>query len=143
MESVKRNRQLFLDKEFVATLALAKEGILYPVERLMNKAEAKEVEETGHFHGKPFPFPFIIAPSGEKNKEILTTAYQGEPLDFIVDGKIKGTIIVDEVFEVDRHKRIGVGQREKRKGFILRACIVEDQRIGMFLKIGFDENRKF
>lgn len=106
MESVRKNRQLFLDKEFVATLALAKEGILYPVDRLMNRQEAKEVEETGHFKGKPFPFPFIIAPSGEKNREVLTTAYQGEPLDFVVDGKIKGTIIVDEVFEVDRQKRI-------------------------------------
>ena len=106
MESIRKNRQLFIDKEFLATLSLAKEGILYPVDKLMNKQEAKDVEETGHYKGKPFPFPFIIAPSGDKNKEVLTTAYQGEPLDFVVDGKIKGTIIVDEVFEVDRKKRI-------------------------------------
>ena len=106
MESIRKNRQLFIDKEFLATLALAKEGILNPVDKLMNKQEAKEVEETGHYKGKPFPFPFIIAPSGDKNKEVLTTAYQGEPLDLVVDGKIKGTIIVDEVFEVDRKKRI-------------------------------------
>jgi len=107
MESTrKNNRQLFLDKEFVATLALAKEGILHPVDKLMNKKEATEVEETGYYKGKPFPFPFIIAPAGEKNREILTTSYQGEPLDFVVDGKIKGTIIVDEVFEVDKKKRI-------------------------------------
>ena len=106
MESIRKNRQLFIDKEFLATLSLAKEGILYPVDKLMNKQEAKEVEETGHYKGKPFPFPFIIAPSGDKNKEVLTTAYQGEPLDFVVDGKIKGTIIVDEVFEVDCKKRI-------------------------------------
>ena len=107
MESTrKNNRQLFLDKEFIATLALAKEGILHPVDKLMNKAEAKEVEETGYYKGKPFPFPFIIAPAGEKNKEVLTTAYKGEALDFVVDGKIKGTIIVDEVFEVDKRRRI-------------------------------------
>ena len=106
MESIRKNRELFIDKEFLATLSLAKEGILYPVDKLMNKQEAKDVEETGHYKGKPFPFPFIIAPSGDKNKEVLTTAYQGEPLDFVVDGKIKGTIIVDEVFEVDRKKRI-------------------------------------
>lgn len=107
MESTrKNNRQLFLDKEFVATLALAKEGILHPVDKLMNKKEATEVEETGYYKGKPFPFPFIIAPAGEKNREILTTSYQGEPLDFVVDGKIKGTIVVDEVFEVDKKKRI-------------------------------------
>ena len=106
MESIRKNRQLFIDKEFLATLSLAKEGILHPVDKLMTKAEAKEVEESGHFKGKPFPFPFIIAPFGDKNKAILTTAYQGEPLDFVVDGKIRGTIIVDEVFEVDKIKRI-------------------------------------
>ncbi len=106
MESIRKNRELFIDKEFLATLSLAKEGILKPVDKLMNKQEVKEVEETGHYKGKPFPFPFIIAPSGDKNKEVLTTAYQGEALDFVVDGKIKGTIIVDEVFEVDRKKRI-------------------------------------
>jgi len=107
MESTrKNNRQLFLDKEFLATLALAKEGILYPVDKLMNKAEATEAEETGYYKGKPFPFPFIIAPAGEKNREILTTSYKGEPLDFVVDGKIRGTIIVEEVFDVDKKKRI-------------------------------------
>jgi sulfate adenylyltransferase len=107
MESTrKNNRQLFLDKEFLATLALAKEGVLHPVDKLMNSAEAKEVEHSGYYKGKPFPFPFIIAPAGEKNREVLTTSYKGEPLDFVVDGKIKGTIIVDEVFEVDKKKRI-------------------------------------
>ena len=107
MESTrKNNRQLFLDKEFLATLALAKEGILHPVDKLMNKAEYEEVAKSGYYKGKPFPFPFIIAPAGEKNREVLMTAYQGEPLDFIVDGKVKGTIIVDEVFEVDKKKRI-------------------------------------
>ena len=106
MESIRKNRQLFIDKEFLATLSLAKEGILHPVDKLMTKAEVQEVEESGHFKGKPFPFPFIIAPSGEKNKAVLETAYQGEPLDFVVDGKIKGTIIVDEVFEIDKKKRI-------------------------------------
>lgn len=107
MESTrKNNRQLFLDKEFLATLALAKEGVLHPVDKLMNSAEAKEVEHSGYYKGKPFPFPFIIAPAGEKNREVLTTSYKGEPVDFVVDGKIKGTIIVDEVFEVDKKKRI-------------------------------------
>ena len=106
MESIRKNRQLFIDKEFLATLSLAKEGVLSPVDKLMTKVEAQEVEETGHYKGKPFPFPFIIAPSGEKNKETLMTAYQGEPIDFVVDGKIRGTIIVDEVFEVDKKKRI-------------------------------------
>ena len=56
MESTrKNNRQLFLDKEFIATLALAKEGILHPVDKLMNKAEYEEVAQSGYYKGKPFP----------------------------------------------------------------------------------------
>ena len=107
MESIrKNNRQLVLDKEFLATLALAKEGILHPVDKLMNKAEAAEVDETGYYKGKPFPFPFIIAPAGEQNKEILATTFHGENLDLVVDGKVKGTLVVDEAFPVDKKRRI-------------------------------------
>ena len=107
MESIrKNNNQLYLDNEFLATLALAKEGILHPVDKLMNQKEAKEVEESGYYKGKPFPFPFIIAPAGEKNKATLMSAQKGETLDLIVDGKIRGFLIVDEVFEVDKKRRI-------------------------------------
>ncbi|NCD13518.1 MAG: sulfate adenylyltransferase, partial [Epsilonproteobacteria bacterium] len=107
MESIrKNNNQLYLDNEFLATLALAKEGILHPVDKLMNQKEAQEVEESGYYKGKPFPFPFIIAPSGEKNKATLMNAQKGETLDLIVDGKIRGFLIVDEVFEVDKKRRI-------------------------------------
>lgn len=106
MASTKRNRQILIDKDFLATLSLAKEGILHPVDKLMTESESKEVEETGYYKGKPFPFPFIFAPSGEANKEVLMTTFKGEPLDFVVDGKIRGTIIVDEVFPIDPKKRI-------------------------------------
>ncbi len=106
MESTRKNRQLFIDKEALATLALMKEGILHPIDKLMNRAEAHEVERTGYYKGIPFPFPFIIAPFGEKNAKVLTTTTKGEALDFIVDGEVKGTIIVDEVFEVDKKRRI-------------------------------------
>lgn len=106
MASTRKNRQLIIDKDFLATLSLAKEGILHPVDKLMSKAECEEVDRTGYYKGKPFPFPFIFAPSGEANKEILTTTYKGEALDFLVEGKVRGTIIVDEVFEVDTKKRI-------------------------------------
>ncbi len=65
----KKNRQLFIDKQALATLSFAKEGILSPVDKLMNKKEAKEVDETGFYKGTPFPFPFIIAPFGKKKCE--------------------------------------------------------------------------
>ena len=102
----KRNRQLFIDKQALATLSFAKEGILHPVDKLMTKKEAHEVDKTGFYKGIPFPFPFIIAPFGKKNSDILTSAIQGETLDFIVDGEIRGHIVVDEVFEIDKKRRI-------------------------------------
>lgn len=106
MASQKRNRQLFIDKQFLATLSFAKEGILYPVDKLMTKKEALDVEKTGMYQEIPFPFPFILAPNGKKNTETLKTAIRGERLDFIVDGEIKGHIVVDEVFKVDKKRRI-------------------------------------
>ena len=108
MVSKKRNnnRQLFIDKQALATLSFAKEGILSPVDKLMNKKEAQEVDKTGFYKNIPFPFPFIIAPFGKKNAEILTSAIQGEILDFIVDGEIRGYIKVDEVFEINKKRRI-------------------------------------
>jgi sulfate adenylyltransferase len=101
-----KNRQLFIDKQALATLSFAKEGILHPVDKLMTKEEAKNVDETGFYKGVPFPFPFIIAPFGKKNTNVLTSAVKGETLDFIVDGEVRGHIVVDEVFKIDKRRRI-------------------------------------
>jgi len=101
-----KNRQLFIDKQALATLSFCEEGILFPVDKLMNKKEAKEVDETGFYKGTPFPFPFIIAPFGKKNANVLTSTIQGETLDFVVDGKVRGHIIVDEVFKINKKRRI-------------------------------------
>jgi len=98
--------KLLIDKQALATLSFVKEGLLLPVDKLMNQKEAKEVEETGLYKGVPFPFPFIIAPIGEENTAVLTSAKRGEKLDLIVEGKIKGHIIVKEVFKIDKKRRI-------------------------------------
>ena len=106
MRLKKKNREILIDNQALITLSLAKEGILNPVDSLMNKKEAKEVDKTGHYRGTPFPFPFIIAPHGKINGEILTSATKGEVLNFIVDGQCKGHIVVDEVFKIDKKRRI-------------------------------------
>ncbi len=106
MESIRKNRQIQIDKQALATLSYAKEGIFKPVDRLMSREEAIEVDNTGYYKGKPFPFPFILAPGGEKNQEVLKSAKKGEILDLIVDDKKRGHIKVDEIFEVDRKRRI-------------------------------------
>ena len=106
MASTRKNRQLLIDQQALATLSYAKEGIFKPVDRLMSKEEAIEVDNTGCYKGKPFPFPFILAPGGERNQEVLKSAKKGEKLDLIVNGKVRGHIVVDEVFEIDRKRRI-------------------------------------
>lgn len=106
MGSKRKNRRLFIDKQALATLSFAKEGILSPVNKLMSKEEAKEVDRTGFYRKSPFPFPFILAPHGKKNSSVLTTTNKGEVLDFIVEGKVRGYITIDEVYKIDRKRRI-------------------------------------
>ena len=100
------NRLLYIDKEAVATLAMAQDGLLAPVRALMNEEESKEVDETGHFKGSIFPFSFILAPAGNKNEEILKSAKKGEELTLICEDKVYGSIVVDEIFPIDKDERI-------------------------------------
>jgi sulfate adenylyltransferase len=106
MASPRKNRQLYIDKEALATLSLAKEGILGKVTKLMNKAEAVEVNETGYYKGSPMPFSFIMAPNGRRNQEIIASCKPGETLDLIVERKKRGEIYVEDFFEIDKVKRI-------------------------------------
>lgn len=107
MKFSKRNsKALYIDKEALATLALAKEGLLYPVDHLMSENEAKEVDKTKIYKGKTFPFSFILAPSGKKNENILKNAKKGEILDLVVQDKKVGEIKVDEVFKIDPKQRV-------------------------------------
>jgi len=107
MKSLKRNeKSIFIDQEALATLALAKEGLLYPVTKLMNHKEAKEVDETKLYKGKTFPFSFILAPGGKRNEQILKSAKPGEIFDLVVDNKKVGEIKCEEVFKIDPKQRV-------------------------------------
>jgi sulfate adenylyltransferase len=106
MGSQKRNKELYLDSEALATLRMCKEGILSPVDRLMNEQEAKIVDKTSTYKGRYFPFSFILAPSGKRNEIVLKSLKKGESIDIIVDGINSGKIIVDEVFPIDKHQRV-------------------------------------
>ena len=102
----KNVKSLFIDKEALDTLAMVKEGILSPVTKLMNSIEAKEVEEKSLYKGKFFPFPFILAPSGNTNEKVLTSLKKGQKVN-LVEGRVKcGELIVEDVFEIDRLKRV-------------------------------------
>ncbi|BAF69707.1 sulfate adenylyltransferase [Nitratiruptor sp. SB155-2] len=106
MKSSRKNRSLFIDQEAVSTLAMVQEGLLHPVDKLMNQKEAQEVDSTKEYKGKSFPFSFLLAPSGKKNEEILRSLKSGEHVDLISNGKHVGSIDVEEVFPIDPIERL-------------------------------------
>jgi len=106
MVSTKKNRRIVIDSQALATLSFAEQGIFKPVDRLMSKEEAIEVDNTGCYKGKPFPFPFILAPSGEKNQNVISSIEKNEKIDIVVNGKVRGEIIAEGFFEIDRKRRI-------------------------------------
>jgi len=106
MASSRKNRQLYIDAEALSTLALVQEGLISPVTKLMNRQEALEVNRTKMYKGVPYPFSFILSPSGKRNQEVLKTAQKGEMLDLVNEGKVVGELIVDETFEIDIKERL-------------------------------------
>ena len=106
MASSRKNRELYIDAEALSTLALVQEGVISPVTKLMNKQEAFEVNETKVYKGVPYPFAFLLSPSGKRNKEILQTAKQGEVLNLVTGGNVVGELKVDETFEINIEQRL-------------------------------------
>jgi sulfate adenylyltransferase len=107
MASSRKSNTLFIDPEAVSALSLVKAGLLDPVTKLQNSAEAKAVVETGKLNGKTFPFPFLLAPSGSTNEAVLKATAPGETLELVTTGrKVVGSLIVDEVFPIDIKERL-------------------------------------
>lgn len=99
-------KQLYIDREAVATLAMARDGLLQPVTKLMNQEESAQVNATGRYKGKLFPFAFILSPAGKRNEEVLKSTSQGEVLELVCQNQRCGTITVDEIFEIDKDERV-------------------------------------
>lgn len=101
-------KELHIDMEAVATLAMAKEGLLYPVTKLMGQKEAAEVDRTQMYKYKSFPFSFVLAPNGRRNEEMMKTLQKGEKVALICGGKKIGELKTDEVFPIDKDERIKI-----------------------------------
>lgn len=106
MGSPKRNNELHIDHEALSTLAMVKEGVLSPVDRLMNREEAELVDKTSRYKGQFFPFSFILAPAGKRNEKVLAAAKKGNILYLVVDGENRGEIVVEDIYEIDRMQRV-------------------------------------
>jgi len=103
---MQNNKQLYIDTEALSTLALVKEGLIAPVTGLMNAKEAKEVDEYQTYKGVPFPFSFILAPTGDKNHQTLSSIKKGNIVDLMIEGKKVGELIVEETFSIDPEQRL-------------------------------------
>jgi len=101
-----QNKQLYIDQEALATLGLLQEGMFFPVVKLMNEKEMYDIDKTKLYKGSSYPFPFILAPSGNRNEEVLKNLKSNETVDLICDGEICGNIICDDVFSIDKDKRV-------------------------------------
>ncbi|NPA66861.1 MAG: sulfate adenylyltransferase [Epsilonproteobacteria bacterium] len=106
MTSSRKNKKIYIDQEAVSALELVSDGLLYPVTKLMNKKEADEVAKTGMIDGKTFPFPFILAPAGKKNEQIIKTIEPGDEVLLVCEGKEFALLQVDDVFEIDPKERL-------------------------------------
>lgn len=106
MTSLRKNKTLFIDVEAASALEMLKNGLLKPATKLMNSSESAEVLKTGLINGQTFPFPFILAPSGTVNSQVLKSLKTGEDVTLICEGKEFGVLTVEEVFDIDPKERI-------------------------------------
>ena len=106
MTSSRKNKTLYIDKEAASVLELVSEGLLSPVTKLMSESESADVLHTGLINGQSFPFPFVLAPSGKKNEEVISSLEPEEEITIICDGEEFATLIVDETFQIDPKERI-------------------------------------
>jgi sulfate adenylyltransferase len=106
MTSSRKNKTIYIDKEAASALELVDDGLLQPVTKLMNEAESTAVLKSGLIDGKSFPFPFILAPSGKKNEEVISTLEIGETVTIVCEKKPFATLIVEETFQIDPSERV-------------------------------------
>jgi sulfate adenylyltransferase len=106
MTSQRKNRTLHIDKEAASALELVADSLLLPVTKLMGKKESQRVLTTGLIDGKSFPFPFILAPSGRRNEELIASLEKGEEISILCDGEEFATLITDESFMIDPNDRV-------------------------------------
>ena len=106
MTFTKRNKAIYIDTEALSSLALVQAGLIHPVDGLMNKQTSQEVDKNKVYKDMPLPFSFILAPSGKRNFEVISSLKAGEIVDLINGEKKVGELTVEETFEIDPQERI-------------------------------------
>lgn len=105
MTSSRKNKTILIDKEAASALELLKNGLLKPLTSLMTKKEKLSVLATGLIDGKTFPLPFILAPAGAMNEEVIKSLEIGEEITILCDDKEFAHLVVGETFQTDPNIR--------------------------------------
>ena len=106
MTLLRKNKTLLIDREAASALELVKDGLLYPVSKLMGKDKSQLVLDSSLIEGQTFPFPFILAPAGNRNEKVLSSLSKDEEITILCEGKEFATLKVDEVFKINPTDRI-------------------------------------
>jgi len=106
MTSSRKNKTIFIDQEAASALELVADSLLLPVTSLMSESTAQDVLNSGLIDNKSFPFPFILAPSGKKNEEVISSLQVGEEISIICNDKEFATLIVDETYKINPKDRV-------------------------------------
>ncbi|MDD5549486.1 MAG: sulfate adenylyltransferase, partial [Sulfurovaceae bacterium] len=96
MTFTKKSKSIYIDTEALSSLALVQAGLIHPVDGLMNKKTSEQVDKSKVFKGMPLPFSFILAPSGKKNFEVISSLKAGEIVDLISNDSKVGELTVEE-----------------------------------------------
>jgi len=105
MTSLRKNKTIYIDKEAASALELVKCGLLKPLKGLMNKTQKQDVLKNALIDGKTFPLPFILAPAGAKNEQVIKSLKKDEEVLILCEGEPFATLVVDEVFQTDPNTR--------------------------------------
>ena len=106
MDLSERKKQIHIDQEAFSILEMVKEGILAPVNGLMNQKQIQEVNATGLFNGCSFPSPLILSPNGRRNQEVMRSLEVGEEIDIYMQKNKVGEMLVKEIFPLNKDERI-------------------------------------
>ncbi len=106
MDSSRKNKTIYIDQEALATLALVHEGLLKPIDKLMDQKDSLEIEKNQEYKGIYLPFSFILAPKGKRNQKILQSLKNGDIVHLINNNKKVGEIKVKEIFKIDPKSRL-------------------------------------
>ncbi|MBR8464546.1 sulfate adenylyltransferase [Campylobacter sp. faydin G-24] len=105
MTSLRKNKQIFINKEAYGTLELIKNQLLSNFNSFMDYDQIKSVNESGYFDGEPMPYSFGFAPFGDINQQLIKTLKNGDIVDIVLKDRVVGEIRVKDTFRLDTQTR--------------------------------------